>query len=40
MLSEADVKALAHELAKHSGLHTINLGSTVVFFDDCGWERG
>ena len=40
MLSEADVKALAHELAKHSGLQTIDLSGTLVFVDDCGWERG
>ena len=31
MLSEADVKALAHELAKHSGLHRIDLGGTLVW---------
>ena len=40
MLSEADVKALAHELAKHSGLQRIALDGTLVVIDDCGWERG
>ena len=31
MLSEADVKALAHELAKHSGLQEINLAGALVW---------
>ena len=30
MLSEADVKALVHELAKHSGLQAIYLKGTLV----------
>ena len=31
MLSDADVKRLALELAKHSGLQTIDLGGTGCF---------